>query len=77
MPKRARGSRTDHGCQEAYEPLWGELLQLSQKNGFTIRGIWIADMSNHGASGVLNEHAQGDDREHTLPVFRPRFWQII
>ncbi|KAI5866200.1 alpha/beta-hydrolase [Durotheca rogersii] len=29
--------------------------------GFRIRAIWIADVSNQGYSGVLNEHALGDD----------------
>ncbi|MCJ1433529.1 hypothetical protein MMC27_002892 [Xylographa pallens] len=47
--------------KEVYEPLWDELLQRSRKNGFSIRGIWIADMYNQGASGVLNEYLQGDD----------------
>ncbi len=26
-----------------------------------IRGIWAADCSQQGASGVLNEYTQGDD----------------
>ncbi|KAK6596954.1 toxin biosynthesis protein [Botrytis cinerea] len=34
--------------KEAYEPLWDELLQLSENLGFQIRNIWIADVSNQG-----------------------------
>jgi hypothetical protein len=33
---------------------------------FKIRGIWIADCSHLGASGVLNENIQGDDRESNI-----------
>lgn len=38
--------------------------------GFRIRGIWVADMSNQGASGVLNEENTGDERtfcQRSLP----------
>ena len=55
--------------QEMYEPLWDGILCNSQKsNSFKIRGIWMADMSNQGASGVLNEDMQGDDRMLTLDL---------
>ncbi|MCJ1443775.1 MAG: hypothetical protein MMC23_004275 [Stictis urceolatum] len=47
--------------KEVYEPLWDELLNFSKTRNFSIRGIWVADMSNQGASGVLNENIQGDD----------------
>lgn len=48
--------------KEMYEPLWDDILSHSKKsNGFKIRSIWMADMSNQGASGVLNEDTQGDD----------------
>ena len=30
--------------------------------GFRIRGIWVADMSNQGESGVLNEENTGNER---------------
>ena len=50
--------------KELYEPLWDGILVRSRKDGFRIRGIWIADVSNQGQSGVLNEDRQGDDREH-------------
>ena len=46
--------------KEAYEPLWDELHRAFRGK---IRAIWIADVSNQGASGVLNEHILGDDRE--------------
>ena len=50
--------------QEAYEPLWDDLLVSCRARGVHIRGIWMADISNQGASGVLNEQIQGDDRMH-------------
>jgi pimeloyl-ACP methyl ester carboxylesterase len=53
----------NHGAsfpKELYEPLWEHLLDGSRKHGFRIRSIWIADASNSGASGVINEHTQGD-----------------
>ena len=55
------GSPATSFPKELYEPLWDELLARSKSQGFRIRAIWIADASNHGASGVLNEHSQGDD----------------
>lgn len=46
-----------------YEPLWDGILCLSKKsNSFKISSIWMADMSNQGASGVPNDDVQGDDR---------------
>lgn len=59
--------------QEVYEPLWNDLLDASESHGFEIRGIWAADTSNQGASGVLNESVQGDDRKSEailLPIDR-------
>jgi hypothetical protein len=52
--------------QEVYEPLWDDILTLSRQRKFKIRSIWIADMSHQGASGVLNEQTQGDDRTSVL-----------
>ena len=46
--------------KETYEPLWDELHRAYPGK---IRAVWIADVSNQGASGVLNEHIQGDDSE--------------
>ncbi|KAJ5360335.1 hypothetical protein N7517_009526 [Penicillium concentricum] len=53
-----------HGCglpKELYEPLWEEILGQSKQQGFRIGSIWIADMVNLGASGVVNEELLGDD----------------
>jgi len=47
--------------------MWDQILSLSDKNGFRIRGIWIADMASQGASGVLNEYDVGDDRTTPPP----------
>ncbi|KAF7589198.1 hypothetical protein BBP40_004686 [Aspergillus hancockii] len=46
--------------KEAYEPLWEDLYACLKEHSIPLRGIWIADVSNQGASGVLNEHVQGD-----------------
>lgn len=46
------------GTQECYEPLWEELLQTTS---IPIKSIWIADCSNQGASGVINENITGHD----------------
>ncbi|KAL7622298.1 hypothetical protein AAE478_007802 [Parahypoxylon ruwenzoriense] len=53
--------------KELYEPLWADLHARSLETGprdgggFRIRGIWIADVSNQGYSGVLNEAVLGND----------------
>lgn len=48
--------------KELYEPLFDDLHQESKRRGgFRIRAIWIADVSTHGASGVLNEGLLGID----------------
>ncbi|PYH95570.1 putative toxin biosynthesis protein [Aspergillus ellipticus CBS 707.79] len=47
--------------KEVYEPLWEDLHAQLKKQAIPIRGIWIADVSNQGASGVLNEYIQGDN----------------
>ncbi|KAI6890527.1 putative toxin biosynthesis protein [Hortaea werneckii] len=52
--------------KELYEPLWDDLLSHTNHSetaavAFRIRSIWVVDASNQGASGVLNEHIQGDD----------------
>lgn len=48
-----------------YEPLFDEMYKASEQDGstFKIRSIWIADVSSHGASGVLNEGRLGNERE--------------
>ncbi|MCJ1388062.1 hypothetical protein MMC18_000906 [Xylographa bjoerkii] len=50
--------------KESYEPLWDDLYRAFKGK---IRAVWFADCSHQGASGVLNEKLQGDDRE--LPRF--------
>jgi hypothetical protein len=55
-----------NGCpKECYEPLWDDLY-LALKDRHSIRAIWIADVSNQGASGIMNENTQGDDREYSV-----------
>ncbi|KAL9612196.1 MAG: hypothetical protein Q9167_003184 [Letrouitia subvulpina] len=61
LTKIRRISELTIKLKELYEPLWDEVLTLSRRHGFRIRAIWAADMSHQGASGVLNEHIQGDD----------------
>ncbi|KAK1144344.1 hypothetical protein N8T08_005496 [Aspergillus melleus] len=46
--------------KETYEPLWDDLYGRMKKLGLSIRGIWVADASNQGASAVLNENLIGD-----------------
>ncbi|KAL3480180.1 Alpha/beta hydrolase family-domain-containing protein [Aspergillus californicus] len=46
--------------KEIYEPLWEDLYRQLQRQSVPLRGIWVADVSNQGASGVLNEDVQGD-----------------
>ncbi|CAK7265876.1 hypothetical protein SEPCBS57363_001809 [Sporothrix epigloea] len=47
--------------KELYEPLWDDLLAISEQHGFTIRSIWIADVAWQGQSGLLNEAKLGND----------------
>ncbi|KAF7714953.1 Alpha/beta hydrolase fold-1 domain-containing protein [Penicillium ucsense] len=46
--------------KELYEPLWETLYDHLKQKSIPLRGIWIADTANHGASYVLNEDKQGD-----------------
>ncbi|OTB14507.1 hypothetical protein K445DRAFT_12762 [Daldinia sp. EC12] len=57
------GAHANGFPKELYEPLWADLHARSKAPGshFRIRGIWIADVSNQGYSGTLNEHALGND----------------
>ncbi|KAJ5736018.1 uncharacterized protein N7483_001143 [Penicillium malachiteum] len=53
-----------HGCgfpKELYEPLWEDILSRSEQDGYRIRSIWIADVSNLGASSIQNEKVLGND----------------
>ncbi|KAL4889913.1 toxin biosynthesis protein [Aspergillus ambiguus] len=47
--------------KELYEPLWEELLLRTKTSDFRIRAIWVADVANQGASGILNEQHLGND----------------
>jgi len=51
----------DGFVKELYEPLWEDLVQRLDSCGRKIRSIWIADMSNQGVSGLLNEETKYDD----------------
>ncbi|KAI9769112.1 MAG: hypothetical protein M1840_004463 [Geoglossum simile] len=47
--------------KEIFEPLWEEISRRSKTHGLRIRSIWVADVAQQGASGVLNEKILGDD----------------
>ena len=47
--------------KELYEPLWEDLHARSKSHNFCIRSIWISDVAQQGASGVLNEDLLGND----------------
>ncbi|KAI9713384.1 MAG: hypothetical protein M1828_001418 [Chrysothrix sp. TS-e1954] len=48
--------------KEIYEPLFDNLYEYSRRSQqFKIRSIWMADMANQGASGVMNDNLLGDD----------------
>ena len=53
--------------KETYEPLWDDMDCAFRGK---IRAIWIADCSHQGASGVLNESIQGDDRKYKYSKVR-------
>ncbi|KAF2496028.1 hypothetical protein BU16DRAFT_617537 [Lophium mytilinum] len=55
------GAHANGFPKELYEPLWDDFLRRSKQYGFSIRGIWIADVAQQNASGVLNEGKLGDD----------------
>ncbi|KAI7203859.1 alpha/beta-hydrolase [Hortaea werneckii] len=77
--------------KELYEPLWDDLLSHAKHSetaavALRIRSIWVVDASNQGASGVLNEHVQGDDPSffdlprdllHVINLHRSEFPQPI
>ncbi|KAK5626249.1 hypothetical protein RRF57_001964 [Xylaria bambusicola] len=55
------GAHANGFPKELYEALWEDLHTRSKANGFRIRGIWIADVSNQGWSFQLNEDKLGND----------------
>lgn len=58
--------------KELYEPIWNRMLENARHNrpGRRIRSIFIADVSNQGQSGILNEQKLGNERK----VFRHIKW---
>lgn len=49
--------------KELYEPMFDAfLLDFQAKSSARVRSIWIADIANQGASGVLNEDKLGNER---------------
>ncbi|KAJ1337913.1 alpha/beta fold hydrolase [Microdochium nivale] len=55
------GAHANGFPKELYEAMWADLHAASRQHGFRIRGIWIADVTNQGASGVANESTLGND----------------
>jgi hypothetical protein len=50
--------------KELLEPFWDALYEHMQRIGKThISSIWIADVSNQGQSGILNELKLGNERK--------------
>ncbi|EEA23577.1 hypothetical protein TMatcc_002454 [Talaromyces marneffei ATCC 18224] len=63
VPENAITIIGTHGTgfpKELYEPLWEDLYTKMKEKSIPLRAIWIADISNQGVSGVLNERSQGD-----------------
>lgn len=50
-----------------YEPLWEDIALQMKRRGKKLRSIWIADVSNQGASGLVNEESKYDDGVHIFP----------
>ena len=49
--------------KETYEPVWDELFDYTTATtSFRIRNIWVVDVYNQGASGILNENILGNER---------------
>lgn len=64
------GAHANGFPKELYEALWADLhartttttaTSPSSPRSFRIRSIWIADVTNQGRSGALNEASLGDD----------------
>lgn len=62
-PHRTHTQRLKDVLQELYEPLWEELYHRSKTAGFRIRGIWIADGTHQGKSGILNKSRLQNNRK--------------
>jgi pimeloyl-ACP methyl ester carboxylesterase len=55
------GAHANGFPKELYEAMWADIHTLSGQHKFRIRSIWIADMTNHGASAALNDGKLGND----------------
>ncbi|EME49450.1 hypothetical protein DOTSEDRAFT_68272 [Dothistroma septosporum NZE10] len=55
------GAHANGFPKELYEPLWDDLYERLEARNIHIRNIFIADVSQQGQSGVLNEHKLGND----------------
>lgn len=55
------GAHANGFPKELYEPLWDEILSLSETHGYRIRNIFIADAAHQGQSSVLNGDKIGND----------------
>ena len=67
---KPRESHPKNRVQEIYEPLWEDLYAQMKQHSIPLRAIWVADVSNQGASGVLNEDIQGDHSMLPAPMSR-------
>lgn len=72
IPITVIGGHANGFPKELYEPLWDDLYEQLESKGQSIRSIWIADIAQQGASGVLNESILGDDREQIQ-----RRWDLL
>ncbi|GAB1206084.1 hypothetical protein APSETT445_004765 [Aspergillus pseudonomiae] len=64
--------------KEIYEPLWEDLYHQLKKLSVPVRGIWVADTSNQGASAILNEEIQGDQTNWVnLSIIHPRLLSTL
>ncbi|RDW73169.1 hypothetical protein BP6252_07076 [Coleophoma cylindrospora] len=61
------GAHANGLVKELYEPFWEEIVLGLERKGRRVRSIWIADVSNQGASGLINDALKysGD------PIFAP------
>ncbi|EFX03400.1 toxin biosynthesis protein [Grosmannia clavigera kw1407] len=55
------GAHANGFPKELYEALWDDLLAETEKHGFRIRSIWIADVAWEGQSSHRNEAILGND----------------
>jgi hypothetical protein len=56
--------------KELYEPFWEDVVEKLNRQGVAVNSIWMADISNQGASGILNESKLGNDRRSSSILLR-------